>query len=129
MMCQFVNVLDVTVLPVYRPSEEEISRPELFAANVRAVYLEASGMRAAEQSQREFIALTKVGSVRVQGSGSGSGPLNVIWERPVGLIDGDGTVCVHPCHALSGSQSEGRVRGRAEFANSRSSSRSATVSR
>ena len=34
MMCQFVNVLDVTVLPVYRPSPEEAARPELFAANV-----------------------------------------------------------------------------------------------
>ena len=60
MMCQFVNVLDVAVLPVYRPSKEEMERPELFAANVRAVFLEASGMRCAEQSQREFVALTKV---------------------------------------------------------------------
>ena len=60
MMCQFVNVLDVTVLPVYRPSAEEMDHPELFAANVREVYLKASGMRAAEQSQREFLALTKV---------------------------------------------------------------------
>ncbi len=60
MMCQFVNVLDVTVLPVYRPSPEEAARPELFAANVRAAYAEASSMRPAEQSQREFLALTKV---------------------------------------------------------------------
>ena len=60
MMCQFVNVLDVTALPVYRPSPEEVDRPELFAANVRAVYTEAGGMRAAEESQREFLALTKV---------------------------------------------------------------------
>ncbi len=60
MMCQFVNVLDVTVLPVYRPSAEEVGRPELFAANVRAVFVEAGGMCAAEQSQREFLALTKV---------------------------------------------------------------------
>ena len=60
MMCQFVNVLDVTVLPIYRPSTEEVARPELFAANVRRVFVAASGMRAAEQSQREFLALTKV---------------------------------------------------------------------
>jgi len=62
MMCQCVNVLDVTVLPVYRPSTEEIHQPELFAANVRAVYAEDGGMRAAEQSQREFLALTRVGT-------------------------------------------------------------------
>lgn len=60
MLSQFVNVLDVTVLPTHVPSAEEQQRPELFAARVRAQYVAATGYRAVEQGQREFIALCKV---------------------------------------------------------------------
>ena len=36
-LCNFSNKLQVTFLPVYVPSEEEIEDPKLFARNVRAV--------------------------------------------------------------------------------------------
>ena len=39
MVCQFVNELEVTVLPPYVPSEAERSDPGLYAANVREVRL------------------------------------------------------------------------------------------
>lgn len=60
LLCQFVNVLDVTVLPPYVPSLAEQADPELYAANVREVYRQASGLPLVEQSQTEFIALCKV---------------------------------------------------------------------
>ena len=37
MVCQFVNELEVTVLPPYVPGEAERSDPGLYAANVRDV--------------------------------------------------------------------------------------------
>ena len=60
MVSQFVNILDVKVLPPHVPSAEEQQQPELFAANVRAKYVAATGYRAVEEGQREFIALCKV---------------------------------------------------------------------
>lgn len=36
-LCNFSNKLQVTFLPVYKPSNEEIKDPKLFARNVRAV--------------------------------------------------------------------------------------------
>ena len=60
MLTQFMNVLDVTVLPPHVPSTEEQQQPELFAARVRAQYVEATGYRAVEEGQREFVALCKV---------------------------------------------------------------------
>lgn len=43
LMCQFVNRLKVTFLPVYVPSEEEKGDPELFARNVRSEIAAALG--------------------------------------------------------------------------------------
>lgn len=37
LLCQFVNHLEVTHLPVYRPTEKECSDPKLYANNVRTV--------------------------------------------------------------------------------------------
>ena len=65
MLSQFVNILDVTVLPPHVPSAEERGDPELFAAHVRAQYVEATGSRPVEQGQREFVALCKVRGLRV----------------------------------------------------------------
>lgn len=62
MLTQFINILDVTVLPPYVPSTEEQQHPEIFASTVRAQYAAASGYRMAEQGQREFVALSKVRS-------------------------------------------------------------------
>jgi lysophosphatidylcholine acyltransferase/lyso-PAF acetyltransferase len=35
-MCQFVNHMEVIQLPVYSPSEKELTDPKLYANNVRA---------------------------------------------------------------------------------------------
>eukprot|EP00250_Pteridium_aquilinum_P004426 c14637_g1_i1 orf=443-1786(-) len=35
LLCQFINFLEVLVLPVYAPSEEEKADPKLYASNVR----------------------------------------------------------------------------------------------
>ena len=59
-MCQFVNVLDVEVLPPYMPSAAEQADAALYAANVRALYAAQTGWPLVEQSQREFTALCKV---------------------------------------------------------------------
>ncbi|XP_038050368.1 lysophosphatidylcholine acyltransferase 2-like isoform X2 [Patiria miniata] len=40
-LCNFSNKLQVTFLPVYKPSEAEIKDPKLFARNVRAVIANA----------------------------------------------------------------------------------------
>jgi hypothetical protein len=60
-MCQFVNVLDVEVLPPYTPSAAERADASLYAANVRDLYAAQTGWPLVEQSQREFTALCKVG--------------------------------------------------------------------
>ena len=61
LMCQFVNVLDVEVLPPYTPSAAERADASLYAANVRDLYAAQTGWPLVEQSQREFTALCKVG--------------------------------------------------------------------
>jgi hypothetical protein len=61
LMCQFVNVLDVEVLPPYTPSAAERADASLYAANVRDLYAAHTGWPLVEQSQREFTALCKVG--------------------------------------------------------------------
>ena len=59
-MCQFVNVLDVEVLPPYAPSAAERADASLYAANVRQLYAAQTGWPLVEQSQREFTALCRV---------------------------------------------------------------------
>ena len=59
-MCQFVNLVDVTVLPPYVPSAAEKGDPALYAANVRALYAEAGSLLLSDHSQSDFLALTKV---------------------------------------------------------------------
>ena len=60
MMCQFVNPVDVTVLPPYMPSVAERADSGLYASNVRALYAEATGLPLSDHSQSDFLALTKV---------------------------------------------------------------------
>lgn len=60
MMCQFVNPVDMTVLPPYVPSAAEKGDPALYAANVRALYAEAGSLPLSSHSQSDFLALTKV---------------------------------------------------------------------
>ncbi len=73
-MCQFVNVLDVEVLPPHVPSAAEQADPALYAANVREEYRTASGLPLVEQSQTEFIALCKVQNSRK--------PQQNVWKKP-----------------------------------------------
>ena len=47
-MCQFVNHCEITLLPVYVPSEEEKKSPQLYANNVRKVMAEALGVPVVE---------------------------------------------------------------------------------
>jgi len=44
--CQFVNFMEVTYLPVYVPSEEEIADPHLYANNVRNKIADVLGVPA-----------------------------------------------------------------------------------
>lgn len=60
MLCQFVNDVEVEVLPPYMPSPEEQQNPTLYAANVRNVYAAASGLPLSGHSQTDFLALLKV---------------------------------------------------------------------
>jgi hypothetical protein len=60
MLCQFVNAVDVEILPPYVPSSAERSDPQLFAANVRREYAAASGLPLSSHSQSHFLALLKV---------------------------------------------------------------------
>ena len=66
MLTQFINILDVTVLPPHVPSSEEQQHPEVFASTIRAQYAAASGYSMAEQGQREFVALSKVSSPKCE---------------------------------------------------------------
>ncbi len=40
LLCQFVNTVDVNILPVYVPSDTEQADPALYAANVRRMCAE-----------------------------------------------------------------------------------------
>lgn len=71
MLTQFINILDVTVLPPHVPSLEEQQHPEVFASTIRAQYAAASGYSMAEQGQREFVALSKVSK----------GPRSKPWKK------------------------------------------------
>lgn len=62
MLCQFVNDVEVEVLPPYMPSTEEQQDPALYAANMRNVYAAASGLPLSGHSQTDFLALLKARS-------------------------------------------------------------------
>lgn len=85
MLCQFVNHVEVEVLPPYIPSPAEQADPALYAANVRKVYAAVSGLPLSGHSQIEFLALLKAG-VGVSWDGRRvTAPPNVV--SPTGLID------------------------------------------
>ncbi|EPS60904.1 hypothetical protein M569_13895, partial [Genlisea aurea] len=48
LLCQFVNYLEVTHLPVYRPSEEERRNPKMYAENVRKLMAREGNMMTSE---------------------------------------------------------------------------------
>lgn len=49
LLCQFANYLDVTILPLYTPSEEERRDPALYASNMRKHMAGALGVPMVEQ--------------------------------------------------------------------------------
>lgn len=88
MLCQFVNAVDVEILPPYVPSSAERSDPQLFAANVRREYAAASGLPLSSHSQSHFLALLKAG-------------VGVSWDgrkvtAPEGIIDHSGLIDLRP---------------------------------
>jgi lysophosphatidylcholine acyltransferase/lyso-PAF acetyltransferase len=64
LLCQFVNYLDVDIMPVYNPSPAELNDPQLYTGNVRALMAETLGVPMVNQSRSDYVALVKAG-VRV----------------------------------------------------------------
>ncbi|XP_070574726.1 lysophosphatidylcholine acyltransferase 2-like isoform X3 [Ptychodera flava] len=63
-LCNLNNKLEVEFLPVYKPSEEEIKDPKLFARNVRAVMAEALNVPVTDhtyEDTRLMLQATKTG--------------------------------------------------------------------
>ncbi len=58
---QFANYLEVQVLPVYVPSEEERASPALYAANVRALMARTLGYPEVDQGLSELVMLKRNG--------------------------------------------------------------------
>ncbi|KAK9839254.1 hypothetical protein WJX81_004479 [Elliptochloris bilobata] len=82
LVTQFRTRLDIAILPPYTPSAEERADPKLYAANVRALYCRAMGLPLVEQSQEDYLALTRAGvSVSLDGC-------HVV--APPGVVDADG---------------------------------------
>eukprot|EP00746_Dinoflagellata_sp_MGD_P081441 gnl/MRDRNA2_/MRDRNA2_32396_c0_seq1.p1 gnl/MRDRNA2_/MRDRNA2_32396_c0~~gnl/MRDRNA2_/MRDRNA2_32396_c0_seq1.p1 ORF type:complete len:504 (+),score=77.18 gnl/MRDRNA2_/MRDRNA2_32396_c0_seq1:135-1646(+) len=52
--CQFVNRLDVKILPVYRPSEEEVNDVNLFTRNVENLMAMHLGLPTSEASLEDY---------------------------------------------------------------------------
>ena len=50
-------MLEVTILPPYVPLPEEVSKPRLYAANVRQLYADTLGMPQVEQVQLLFLSV------------------------------------------------------------------------
>ena len=99
MACQFVNVLDVTVLPPYLPSAAEQCSPKLFSANVQAQSAAAMGVPAVEQGQRGFFARCKVR--RRRSPAIAQAGVSVSWDgrrvtAPPGVNDTDGLMDLKP---------------------------------
>lgn len=64
MLCQWSNTMRVTYLPVYKPSKEERENPLLYASNVRAEMMRASGRAVCDVSDRDglfYIKTLKIG--------------------------------------------------------------------
>lgn len=59
LITQFYNTLEVEVLPVYYPSDEEVANPTLYANNVRSLMGKALGAKLVEQTFEHNIALKK----------------------------------------------------------------------
>jgi hypothetical protein len=55
---QFNNYLEVEVLPVYRPSEEEKQSPRLYADNVRRLMAERLGVPLSPQGLPQWLVRT-----------------------------------------------------------------------
>ncbi|GAQ82573.1 Acyltransferase [Klebsormidium nitens] len=61
LLCQFANYLDVTILPLYTPSEDERRDPALYASNMRKHMAGALGVPMIEQSLGEYLKSLKHG--------------------------------------------------------------------
>ena len=59
-MCKFSNTVDVTILPVYVPTDAETSSPERYAENVRRLMAERLEVALVDQSQGD-LALVRSG--------------------------------------------------------------------
>ena len=55
-MSQLVNFMEVEYLPVYYPNEEEKKDPKLYAANVKKVMVEASGLIDSKETYEDKLA-------------------------------------------------------------------------
>ncbi|GMH35663.1 hypothetical protein BSKO_03531 [Bryopsis sp. KO-2023] len=82
LMCQFMNFMEVSFLPVYNPSEEEKKDPALFAENVRKLMGKHLDVPLVEEGVNEFHALLKSG-IRTTYDGSEI-------TAPPGVIDENG---------------------------------------
>lgn len=69
LVSQFVNFLEVDILPVYYPSDAEVADPSLYASNVRKLMAEALGAQLTDHGFDQNIALKKnMVHVNIQGT-------------------------------------------------------------
>eukprot|EP00798_Chlamydomonas_sp_ICE-L_P011193 gene11193-18810_t len=61
LLCQWVNFLEVEILPPYFPNEDETKDPLLFAENVRKLMSEKLGLPMVEDSQADYLDIVKSG--------------------------------------------------------------------
>ncbi|MEW5313605.1 MAG: hypothetical protein WDW38_005160 [Sanguina aurantia] len=81
LITQWSNALEITILPPYTPSPEELASPRLFADNVRLVMAEGLGVPCVEQSGDHFYALYKAGIRASFGGSKAVGPPGVVSEE------------------------------------------------
>mmetsp|Transcript_17337 Transcript_17337/g.29646 ORF Transcript_17337/g.29646 Transcript_17337/m.29646 type:complete len:348 (+) Transcript_17337:126-1169(+) len=60
-MCQWVNILEVTILPPYMPSAAELADAKLFTGSVRSLMSKKLGVPMVDQSQTDYVELVKAG--------------------------------------------------------------------
>lgn len=57
LVSQFINYLEVDILPVYHPSDDEVASPQLYSSNVRKLMAEELGAQLSDHGFEQNIAL------------------------------------------------------------------------